>query len=164
VGGVRVRSATEFVPEALTALAEQADAKGVRIVRAVIDRWESGEERYDRRGEQLLVAVTDEGVVGVGGLTICPTVPGALRVRRFYVHPAWRRRGVAAAITSALRASWPRDVSLITCNARASAAAPLFWEAMGFEPVDDADITHVLRRPASTTGAPRQPRPVTSAA
>jgi hypothetical protein len=37
---------------------------------------------------------------------------------------------------------------VITCNAQASAAAPRFWEAMGFEPVDDADITHVLRRPA----------------
>lgn len=148
MGGVRVRSATEFVPEALAALAEQADAEGIRVVRAVIDRWQSGEERYDRSGEQLLVAVTDDGVVGVGGLTICPTVPGALRVRRFYVHPAWRRRGIAAAITSALLASWPRDVSVITCNAQASAAAPRFWEAMGFEPVDDADITHVMRRPA----------------
>ncbi|HSL74305.1 MAG TPA: GNAT family N-acetyltransferase [Ilumatobacteraceae bacterium] len=148
MGGVRVRSATEFVPESLTALAEQADAEGIRVVRAIIDRWESGEERYDRSGEQLLVAVTDDGVVGVGGLTICPTVPDALRVRRFYVHPAWRRRGVAAAITSALLASWPRDVSVITCNAQASAAAPRFWEAMGFEPVADADITHVLRQPA----------------
>jgi GNAT superfamily N-acetyltransferase len=150
VSGVRVRSATEFVPHALTALAEQAEAEGIKVVRAVIDRWESGEERYDRSGEQLLVAVTDDGVVGVGGLTICPTVPGALRVRRFYVHPAWRRRGVATAITSALLASWPRDVSVITCNAQASAAAPRFWEAMGFEPVDDADVTHVLRRPAPT--------------
>lgn len=148
MSGVRVRSATEFVPEALTPLAEQADAEGIRVVRAVIDQWESGEERYDRSVEQLLVAVTDDGVVGVGGLTICPTTPGALRVRRFYVHPAWRRRGVATAITSALLASWPRDVSVITCNALASAAAPRFWEAMGFEPVDDANVTHVLRRPA----------------
>ena len=152
MGAVRVRSATEFLPGALTALAEQADAERIRVVRAVIDRWESGEERYDRSGEQLLVAVTDDGVVGVGGLTICPTVPGALRVRRFYVHPAWRRRGVAAAITSALLASWPREVSVITCNAQASAAAPRFWEAMGFEPVDDANITHVLRRPAPSMG------------
>lgn len=150
MSGVRVRSATDFVPEALTALAEEADAEGIRVVRAVIDRWESGEERYERSGEQLLVAVTDDGVVGVGGLTICPTVPGALRVRRFYVHPAWRRRGVAAAIASALLASWPRDVSVITCNAQASAAAPRFWESMGFEPVDDANVTHVLRRPAQS--------------
>lgn len=153
MGAVRVRSATEFLPGALTALAEQADAEGIRVVRVVIDRWESGEERYDRSGEQLLVGVTDDdGVVGVGGLTICPTVPGALRVRRFYVHPAWRRRGVATAVTSALLASWPREVSVITCNAQASAAAPRFWEAMGFEPVDDANITHVLRRPAPSMG------------
>lgn len=69
VAAVRVRNATEFVPHALTALAEQADAEGIKVVRAVIDGWESGEERYDRSGEQLLVAVTDDGVVGVGGLT-----------------------------------------------------------------------------------------------
>jgi len=150
VAAVRVRNATEFVPHALTTLAEQADAEGIKVVRAVIDGWESGEERYDRSGEQLLVAVTDDGVVGVGGLTICPTVSGASRVRRFYVHPAWRRREVAAAIISTLLASWPQDVTVITCNAQASTAAPRFWEAMGFEPIDDANITHVLRRRGAT--------------
>ena len=143
---VDVRRAGGPVPDALAALADQADAEGIRNVRAVIDRWEHGEERFDRPGEQLLVAVADDEVVGVGGLTICPTVPGAFRVRRFYVHPAWRRRGVATALASALLESWPPEVSLLTCNAQASAGAPIFWESMGFEPVDVPGITHVLRR------------------
>lgn len=94
------------------------------------------------------MAVADDGeVVGVGGLTRCPTVEGAFRVRRFYVHPAWRRRGVATALVDALLASWPPDVDLLTCNAGASAAAPVFWESMGFEPDDLPGITHVRRRP-----------------
>jgi GNAT superfamily N-acetyltransferase len=147
VNAITVRSANGFVPGALGALAALADAEGTRNVRRLIEQWRRGEERFDRSGERLLVAVTDSGeVVGIGGLTLCPTVPGALRVRRFYVHPAWRRRGVARQIASTLLAQWPPGVAQITCNARASAAAPQFWEAMSFEPTDVVGLTHVLTK------------------
>jgi len=33
----------------------------------------------------------------------------------------------------------------VTCHAAASATAPRFWESIGFEPVADSDITHVLQ-------------------
>jgi hypothetical protein len=52
-------------------------------------------------------------------------------------------------------ASGFEHVDTLTCNARASAAAPPFWEAMGFTPVDIAGITHrflrVDHRPSTST-------------
>ncbi len=145
---ITVHRVSGFVPKGLVALAGEADAEGIRNVRRVVERWESGEERFDRPEERLLVAAAEpDEIVGVGGLTVCPTIPDAFRVRRFYVHPAWRRRGVAGALASRLLEQWPRGASAITCNAQASAAAPKFWEAMGFEPVSEVGITHILRGP-----------------
>lgn len=143
-----IEPAAAYVPDGLAPLAAEADSEGVRNVRAVIERWAEGSERFDRPGERLLVARADDRVIGVGGLSQCPTVPGALRMRRFYVNPTWRRRGVARALAEELIASGLAHAEVLTCNARASAAAPPFWEALGFDPVDIEGITHLRRRPA----------------
>lgn len=134
-------------PHGLGRLVAEAAAAGIRNVAAVVDRWADGSERYDAPGEALLVAIDGEqgDVIGVGGLSRCPHVAGALRVRRFYVVAAWRRRGVARAIAQELIDLGERGADVLTCNARASAAAPLFWDAMGFEPVTIDGITHIRR-------------------
>lgn len=131
---------------ALDPLAAQAEREGIRNVRALVEGWRDGSLRFDGPGERLLAAVAGTEVVGVGGLTACPHVPGALRVRRFYVAPGWRRRGVARTLARPLLDGAWTHTDLVTCNARASAAAPLFWESLGFTPVDRAGITHERRR------------------
>ena len=143
---VTIRPVTDSVISALDALASQADGEGIRIVKRVVDAWRSGDEVFDQPGETLLAAIDgSKAVIGIGGLTLCPTVEGALRVRRFYVDPAWRRRGVATRLASTLIATGQSRTSIITCNAGASAAARPFWESMGFAPVERAGITHELR-------------------
>lgn len=142
-----MRSAEALMPDALRVLEIEARSFGIRNVGTLIDRWVDGSERFDGPGEALLVAV-DPGldlVVGVGGLSRCPDVAGALRVRRFYVAKQWRRRGIARTLARGLIASGLQQTDVLTCNAGASAGAAPFWEAMGFEPVDVAGITHCLR-------------------
>lgn len=146
MGEVTIEPASPHIPEGLATLSEAAAAERVRIVRVVIERWVDGEERFDAVGERLLVAVADGEVVGVGGLSQCPDIAGALRMRRFYVHPAWRRRGVARALAEALVASGFEHSDVLTCNAGATAAAAPFWEALGFDPVAQPGITHRRRR------------------
>jgi GNAT superfamily N-acetyltransferase len=43
-------------------------------------------------------------LAGIGGLTIDPVIPAVLRMRRFYVRPAFRRRGVGRRLAAALLA------------------------------------------------------------
>lgn len=136
-----------LLPDRLTSLAGHAEREGIRIVATVVERWRDGTERFDGDGEALLAVVSEDDVVGIGGLSRCPHVAGALRVRRFYVGPMWRRRGVARRLADELIASGWAHTDLLTCNAGASPAAAPFWEAMGFVPVDTAGITHVRRRP-----------------
>ncbi len=143
---VTVAAATDSLPQDLRELAAEAEAAGINNVTRLIDRWADGTERYDRPGESVLVAWASARVVGVGGLSQCRDVPAALRVRRFFVSADVRRRGIARRLAEQLIASGFEHTSELTCNAGASAAAPPFWEALGFQPVDVAGITHRLER------------------
>jgi GNAT superfamily N-acetyltransferase len=143
-----LRAAGPFLPDGLRDLEREATAGGIGNVSTLISCWVDGSQRYDRPGESLLVAVdaaTNE-VIGVGGLSQCPHVPGALRVRRFYVAELWRRRGVANAMARELIDGGLSVTDTLTCNARASAMAPPFWESLGFRPVEAEGITHRYRR------------------
>lgn len=147
---VRIEPAQRWLPDRLDRLAEQAAAEGIRIVARVVSRWRDGSERYGEPVERLYVAVDTEQdtPVGLGGLTRCPDVAGALRMRRFYVAPAYRRHGVAQQLAQRLIEDAVGATTTLTCNARASAAASPFWEAMAFEPVDGPNITHLRHLPA----------------
>ena len=103
-----------------------------------------GSERFDGPGEVMLTASVSGVIVGVGGISACPDVAGALRVRRFYVSSAHRRRGIARLLAEPVIAHGLRHTAVITCNARASDAAPPFWAALGFRPVVIDGITHQL--------------------
>ncbi|MGH1504442.1 MAG: GNAT family N-acetyltransferase [Acidimicrobiales bacterium] len=144
---LRIEVVTEALPPGFDALRRQADAEGIRNVGALVDRWRSGEARFDGPGERLVVARLDGVLVGVGGVNACPEVAGALRVRRFYVAPSARRGGVARVLAEHLIARASGHADLLTCHAGASAAAAPFWEAMGFERAGDrfpgTRITHV---------------------
>ncbi len=131
---------------ALDGLAAEAAEAGIRNVGRLIEWWFDGTQTYNADGELLLIARSGQRPIGVGGVAECPDVAGALRVRRFYVASSWRRRGVASALASRLVEHAGGHASTITCNAQASAAAPVFWEAMGFSRVEIPGITHVLQR------------------
>jgi GNAT superfamily N-acetyltransferase len=71
----------------------------------------------------------------------------AMRMRRLYVPPEARRGGIGRNLASAMIQQGLETAGLLTCNARASAAAPVFWEAMGFVRAPDGyDFTHWMRR------------------
>jgi GNAT superfamily N-acetyltransferase len=81
-------------------------------------------------------------LVGIGGLTIEPVVPGALRMRRLYVRPRFRRCGVGRKLATALLEQRGQTGRLITVNAAAGSIR--FWEALGFKPDLREGHTHVL--------------------
>src|SRR5436190_24023588 len=64
--------------------------------------WAAGTTRFDREGEALLAAYSDGTLAGIGGLTIDPADPDALRLRRFYVARAARRSGIGRALAQVL--------------------------------------------------------------
>lgn len=139
-----------FATSDLARLNDFAKSENINVVSKLISSWSDNESFFGGRGEGLWIARTTESgeVIGVGGITICPTFTESRRVRRFYISPEWRRRGVATALANkCIERAKSAGVSTVTCHAAASAMAPSFWESVGFEPVADSDITHVMYLP-----------------
>ena len=131
----------EELPAGFDALRTEACAEGYRFVERLVTDWESGTIRFDRQGEALLAARLHCVLAGIGGLTIDPVVPDALRMRRFYVRPAYRRSGMGRELATALL-EWARSFSrLVTVNAGPASAA--FWESLGFAPDARDRHTHI---------------------
>ena len=131
----------------LLRLNDFAKSENIQVVSKLISSWSDSKSFFGDRGEGLWIARTTESgeVIGVGGITICPTLPECRRVRRFYISPQWRRCGVATALANqCIERAKSVGVLTVTCHAAASAMAPRFWESIGFEPVANSDITHVM--------------------
>jgi len=99
--------------------------------------------RFDGPGELLLASYVDGALAGIGGLTLETLLPNALRMRRFYVRPSYRRTGVGRRLASALLEHAAPVAEVVTLNAQP--ASFRFWESLGFVGVTHAGLTHTLR-------------------
>ena len=139
-----VRIAGEL-PDGFARLRRAAEAEGHRNMARLETEFDAGGERFNADGEALLAAYLDGELVGIGGITREPEAPdAALRMRRLYVLPEARRRGVASGIANALLQEALGYGRLITVRA-GNAAAARFWETQDFRAVTGRAWTHELR-------------------
>lgn len=133
----------ENLPAGFDALRAEAREEGYRFVERLAVDWEACRMRFERAGEALLAAHVTGVLAGIGALTIEPVLPGALRMRRFYVRPLFRRAGVGRTLAKALLERARITGLLVTVNAAPGSVS--FWESLGFAP-DMADgHTHLYR-------------------
>lgn len=152
---IRLEPVADELPADFEELRAEARAEGHRFLNRLAEDWAAGAMRFDGRGERLLAAFVDGELAGVGGLTIEPTDPTALRMRRFYVRPAHRRTGVGRQLALALLDNAKGDAKAVTINAQ-SASFP-FWEALGFIRVTRDGLTHAMDLRATSVGSPNGP-------
>ena len=126
------------LPAGLADMRAEASAEGYRFLERLLHEWEAGVTRFDRDGEALLAAHVDQELAAIGGRTHDPVLVGTLRLRRFYVRPSFRRRGVGRALAEML-IEQPRSAGrpIVVHAARGSSD---FWEALAF--VTDARDGH----------------------
>lgn len=138
----RLQTVAVILPPDFEAMQAEAHAEGYRFLDRLAADWEAGTTRFDRDGEALLAAWHNDALAGIGGITLDPRVPGALRMRRFYVRPTFRRAGIGRGLVSALLDQARQLSKPVLVNA-GTKVAPSFWEALGFvaDP-DSAGHTH----------------------
>jgi GNAT superfamily N-acetyltransferase len=140
----RLERIIEELPPGFDALRAEAQAEGYRHFDRLATDWASGATRFDRAGEALLVVCVDNAFAAVGGLTVDPAIPEALRMRRFYVGKRFRRRGIGRRLVTALLEPAAKADRPVTVNAAAGSAP--FWTALGFIPDARDGHTHMLKR------------------
>lgn len=142
---VRLVRLVEGLPDEFGAMLAEATAEGVRNMAMLAREVGAPDDPFHEPGA-LFAAFVGGDLAGVGGVTVQTGLgEPAMRMRRLYVRPAFRRTGVARALAGAMMQQGFQTAPLLTLNAGASAAAAPFWEATGFERVNWAVITHALR-------------------
>jgi len=143
-GGVgrqlRLCTVAHDLPPGFVVLRGEARAEGHTHMDRLAADWTSGANRFDRPGEVLLAAFAGGALTGIGGISLEPSDPAALRMRRFYVRPEFRRQGIARRLAETLIAGARPHTRCIVLNAPDSAAP--FWEALGFIPDRRDGHTH----------------------
>lgn len=142
---VTILRVVEVLPHGFDVIYAEAATEGVRNMAMLAAEFGSAEAPFDDPGA-LFAAFADGQLAGVGGVTVQAGLSEpAMRMRRLYVRPAFRRAGVASVLAGAMMQRGFQTAPLLVLNAAASDAAPPFWEAMGFTRVDRDGITHALR-------------------
>jgi GNAT superfamily N-acetyltransferase len=140
---VRLQRVIDELPTDFDTIRLEARAEGHKFLDRHANDWVSGVIRFDRPGEALLAAYSDEILAAIGGITIDPVVPDALRMRRFYVRPAFRRAGIGREIALALLEGALQRVRVVTLNAAVESVP--FWKALRFVPQARDGHTHIWR-------------------
>ena len=147
MAGRAALSRVAVLPAQINVLAALACAEGHGHVDRLIQDFASGNNRFDGRGEALFVATINRQLVGVGGVNQDPydERSGAGRVRRVYVHPRWRRRGIAARLMACIEAHACHHFEWLNLFT-SSPSAGEFYLSLGFQAVRGAHkISHRKR-------------------
>jgi len=152
---VRLDRVVEALPAGFETMRAEALATGYRLLERLAADWESGTLPFTKPGEVLLAAYSDGVLAGIGGITVDPVIPEALRMRRFYIREPFRRHGIGQQLVLALLAQAVCRVGPVTVNAAAGSAP--FWEALGF--IRDARAGHTHLNFAGLVAATSAQRP-----
>lgn len=130
----------------LEELRAEALVEGFNFLERLAAEWESGTNRFEAAGETLCGHLDQGLLVAVGGLNRDPFAGHAEvgRIRRVYVRPAWRGKGIGTALVRTLIEEARRSFACVRLHAENPGAARLY-ERLGFEPIADPSATHVLR-------------------
>ena len=142
-GTLRLELVKETLPPGFEALRNEATVEGYRMLDRLATEWEAREIRFAQQGEALFAAYSDDRLVGIGGITLDLTLPGSLRMRRFYVAKEFRRRGVARQLALSLLGR--KEIAGRSIVVNAGDGSEPFWEALGFTSDRQRGHTHMMR-------------------
>jgi GNAT superfamily N-acetyltransferase len=114
---VRFQRVVNELPADFKAMRREARTEGHQFLDRLASDWVSGAMRFERPGEALLAAYSEGVLAAIGGITIDPIVPDALRIWRFYVRPAFRRTGIGGEVALALLEGALQRVRVVTLKA-----------------------------------------------
>jgi len=136
---IRLERVIGALPIGFDELRAEALAEGHHMLETLAVEWDAGTQRFDRAGEILLSAYVDGALAGIGGLTLEPMIPGALRMRRFYIRQTYRRCGIGRTLATALL----KEAKDRVVTANAAIGSELFWQSLGFAPDRRDGYTHI---------------------
>ena len=122
----------------------ESQAEGHNMVNRLLTDFRAGVNRFDAPGEALYAHFSGQVLVAVAGMNqeADPSYPRAGRIRRLYVVPRFRGRGLACNLMEELTGCAVTHFDTLTINV-GKLDSRGFYEHLGFKPVQHPGITHV---------------------
>jgi GNAT superfamily N-acetyltransferase len=116
-----------------------------QFLQRLTDDWDAGRNRFDRKGEALFVAASDDHIVAICGLNRDPyAVDDTVgRLRHLYVLPTYRRQGTGRCLVLQALDFGRRHFRTVRLRTD-SAEAASFYENLGFERTAAPECTHCV--------------------
>src|SRR5271168_4417216 len=127
----------ELPAPGLDLLAREAQAEGHQFIATLVEEWTTAVNRFDGPGEIFCGYLDQELLTAVGGLNCDPFAgqPDMGRIRKVYVRPAWRGKGLGRALVTHLVAHARLHFQCVRLRAENATAARLY-EHIGFVAVE----------------------------
>ena len=138
----------------LEQLQVEALREGFLFIERLWKEWENGKNRYTGPGEKLFGCMDQAALVAIGGLNQDPFDgrSGIGRIRRVYVRPAWRNKGIGQALVHTLVENARTSFTALHLRTGNPTAARLY-ERMGFSRSLILNATHILDFDSSPNAA-----------
>jgi GNAT superfamily N-acetyltransferase len=124
----------------------EALQEGFLFIERLWNEWQNGKNRFTAPGEKLYGCKDHAELVAIGGLNRDPFDGrrGIGRIRRIYVRPAWRNRGIGEALLHTLVEDARTSFTALHLRTDNPTAARLY-ERIGFSRILTSHATHVLK-------------------
>ncbi|MEM7659853.1 MAG: GNAT family N-acetyltransferase, partial [Bacteroidota bacterium] len=122
----------------------QSEAEGFRFLRRLLQEWETEVNRFQLEGEGLFGWVVEQKLVATLGINQVIHAPQKARLRRMYLHPAYRRTGIGSQMVQEVALRYQSQYELLELFTDTSQGAA-FYESLGFSPIFGVpSISHQL--------------------
>jgi GNAT superfamily N-acetyltransferase len=133
------------LPQDIGELSVPAAGEALQFVTRLVEEFQSGENRFTGQGEALFEVRLAGKLVAIGGLNIDPYVSDRSvgRVRRTYVHPAHRSRGIGRLLLETIENHARGRFEMLRLRPESEAASRFYIRA-GFNLATDvSDVSHI---------------------
>ena len=126
----------------LSELVYKSVEEGYKLVRRLRDDIISGKNRFSKEGEFLLAYIVHKKIVGVCGMN--SNGDGRGRLRRLYILPTHRGKGIGKLLVKKCVSRSEGVYSIVVCNA-GTPEAGRFYDHLGWETIEEERLTHLWR-------------------
>ena len=140
----KIRYIKNLLKEDIKELQKESKKEGYNIVNKLINDFKSGKNKFNKKREALIVCELDHKIVGICGLNIDPINSKRGRVRRLYVLPQYRNKGIGRKLVKEIINYSRKHFKSISTNI-GKLTISKFYEELGFKKYDkEKVITHLL--------------------
>lgn len=130
----------------ITHLIEASLTEGFNFLARLMEKWESGENRFEKPNERLYQIEVEGEIIGIGGINNDPYCNNNKhgRIRHLYIHPNHRGKGLGKKIVQTIIVDFRGSYEKFTLRTKREKASK-FYEAIGFMRVYDSETnTHEM--------------------